>query len=157
MKRTVVILLALAVCLGAQAGSKRKPVRAPAPEPEPVLAAAQGEQIAAAALTYFGDYACEFGQHLMIGLTPNHDGYVDVTFGKAKYTMKPLLSSTGALRLEDVRGRMLLLQIAFKSMLMDIQAGHRVVDDCVHEKQIEARRLAASKPAEPGLGIEQKP
>ena len=37
--------------------------------------------------------------------------------------MKPVLSSTGALRLEDVKGRVLMLQIANKSMLMDTQAG----------------------------------
>ena len=49
--------------------------------------------------------------------------------------MKPVLSSTGALRLEDVKGRMLMLQIANKSMLLDTQVGQRIVDGCVHEKQ----------------------
>jgi len=49
--------------------------------------------------------------------------------------MKPVLSSTGALRLEDVKGVGLLIQIANKSMLMDTKAGKRLVDDCVHEKQ----------------------
>jgi hypothetical protein len=56
------------------------------------------------------------------------------------WTMKPVLSHTGALRLEDVKGRMLMLQIANKSMLMDTQIGQRVVDNCVHEKQRERWR-----------------
>ena len=59
--------------------------------------------------------------------------------------MKPVLSSTGALRLEDVKGQTLLLQIANKSMLMDQKAGRRVVDGCVHEKQKAAALAAASR------------
>ena len=42
--------------------------------------------------------------------------------------MKPVLSSTGAVRLEDTQGRALLVQIAQKSMLMDVKAGRRLVD-----------------------------
>jgi hypothetical protein len=112
------------------------------------LPPAAGEQLAAASMTHFGDYDCEFSQKLKVGLNAKNDGYVDVQLGKQAWTMKPVLSSTGALRLEDVRGRMLLLQIANKSMLMDTQAGRRVVDDCVHEKQQESNR-ASKAPAEP--------
>jgi hypothetical protein len=45
------------------------------------------------------------------------------------------MSSTGALRLEDVTGRTLMLQIANKSMLMDTKIGQRLVDNCVHPEQ----------------------
>ena len=62
-----------------------------------------------------------------------------------------MLSSTGALRLEDVKGRMLMLQIANKSMLMDTQLGQRVVDGCVHEKQRLATAAAAGQPPAAGL------
>ena len=65
-------------------------------------------------------------------------GYIDVKFQKAVYTMKPVQSSTGALRLEDVKGKTLWLQIANKSMLMDVKAGHRIVDGCTHASQREA-------------------
>jgi hypothetical protein len=108
--------------------------RAPAPAEAP-LARAEGEQLAAAAMTHFGDYACEFSQTINITNTPKFDGYVDVRFKAQTWTMKPVLSSTGALRLEDVKGRMLMLQIANKSMLMDTKLGQRVVDECVHENQ----------------------
>jgi len=108
-----------------------------APEPKP-LAPADQEQLTAAERVYFGDYECDFKQTLQIAMNAKNAGYVDVAFKKNVYTMKPILSSTGALRLEDVTGRTLLIQIANKSMLMDVKAGQRLVDDCVHEKQREA-------------------
>jgi len=127
-----------------QAPKPRPPPRPrPAPKPpEPplVLPTAEGEQLAAAALTHFGLYECEFSQNIQVDLNKAHDGYVDVRFGRHNWIMKPVLSSTGALRLEDVRGHMLMLQIANKSMLMDIRKGQRVVDDCVHDHQREANR-----------------
>jgi hypothetical protein len=79
-------------------------------------------------------------------MNPKHEGYVDVTFGKNVYTMKPVLSSTGAVRLEDVRGKTLMLQIAYKSMLMDTQAGRRLVDECVSQKQLAAKKAAEGAP-----------
>jgi len=65
-----------------------------------------------------------------------------------------VLSHTGALRLEDVRGRLLLVQIPVKSMVMDVKIGRRLVDDCTHETQFENRRKLAAAPALPGLGID---
>lgn len=116
------------------------PVEAPLPD-------ANGEQLAAADMTHFGDYACDFDQTLHVVTAPKNAGYVDVKFKKQSWTMKPVLSSTGALRLEDVTGRMLMLQIANKSMLMDTKIGQRVVDGCVHEKQRLATAAAAGRPA----------
>ncbi len=128
----------------------KAPAKKPAPAEVP-LPKAEGEQLAAAAMTHFGDYACEFDQSVNVNVTPKHDGYVDVRFKAQTWTMKPVLSTTGALRLEDVRGRMLMLQIANKSMLMDTQLGQRVVDGCVHEKQRAATAAAAGQPPAGGL------
>ena len=121
--------------------------RAALPVAPPPLPAAEGEQIAAASLTLFGTYACEFSQTVQVGLNAKNEGYIDVSFGKQSWIMKPVLSSTGALRLEDVKGRILLLQIANKSMLMDTQVGHRIVDECIHEKQRDFNRDAAAAQA----------
>lgn len=104
-----------------------KPVKAPPPEVP--LPPSDGEQNAAASMTHFGGYQCELNQTVDVAMNPKYDGYIDVTFGKQKYTMKPVLSSTGALRLEDVKGQTLMLQIAHKSMLMDVKAGRRLVDE----------------------------
>lgn len=125
------------------APAKKAAAKAPVDEPLPP---STGEQNAAASMTYFGHYDCEMNQAVEVSLNPKYDGYIDVTFGKQKYTMKPVLSSTGALRLEDVKGQALLLQIAYKSMLMDIKAGRRMVDECVHEKQMLAKKAAEGQP-----------
>jgi hypothetical protein len=109
---------------------------------------------AAAALVGFGHYDCEFSQTVNVAMNPKHEGYVDVTFGKNVYTMKPVLSSTGAVRLEDVRGKTLMLQIAYKSMLMDTQAG-RLVDECVSQKQLAAKKAAEGAPAGTAGGPER--
>jgi hypothetical protein len=130
--------------------SAKKPAPAPAQAPLPK---AEGEQLAAASMTHFGDYACEFDQTVNVNVTPKNDGYVDVRFKARTWTMKPVLSSTGALRLEDVKGQMLMLQIANKSMLMDTKLGQRVVDACVHEKQRQAVADAATRP--PGEALLQ--
>lgn len=121
--------------------------------PAPVLPAAGSEQIASAELAHYGEYQCEFGELVTVERTPKHEGYVDVKHRKIMATMKPVVSSTGAVRLEDVKGRLLMLQIANKSMLMDTKIGQRLVDGCVHEKQREFASLPASGP---GLGIEAK-
>lgn len=103
---------------------------APAP-----LAHADDEQLQAAAATYYGPYDCEFKQTLSISRHPT-EGYVVVTFSNKAYTMKPVRSRTGAVRLEEVdQGPMLMVQIPAKSMLMDTVRGRRIVDACVNEIQ----------------------
>jgi len=124
------------------------PLAASAQRP-PALPPAGGEQIAAASLTHFGDYQCEGGQRLSVTLNRALDGFVDVAFQGSVHTMRPVLSHTGAVRLEDVRGRMLVVQIPTKSMMFDTRLGRRVVDDCLHE----AQRQAAATPPAAGQGI----
>jgi hypothetical protein len=109
--------------------------KAPATPVAKALPAASAEQLDAAERTHFGAYACEFDQTIDIAMNPKTPGYVDVKFKNSVFTMKPVLSSTGALRLEDVTGRTLMLQIANKSMLMDTKIGQRMVDNCVHPTQ----------------------
>jgi len=134
------------------AAATKAPAKAPVEVP---LAKADTEQMAAASMAHFGEYACEFDQSVNVSMSPKDDGYVDVRFKKDAWTMKPVLSSTGALRLEDVKGRMLMLQIANKSMLMDAKVGQRVVDGCVHEKQRLAAAASAGQP--PAAALLQAP
>ena len=132
-----------------KAAAKAKAVKAT--KAEPPLPAAEGEQLAAAAMTHFGDYQCEQSKSVQVAMNPKFDGYVDVLFGKQRWTMKPVLSSTGALRLEDVKGQTMMLQIAHKSMLMDVKVGRRIVDECMHEKQAQAKAEAQAQPAAPSM------
>jgi hypothetical protein len=145
MIRPALVTLAAALACGvapAQTAKKKPPAKAaPKAAVEAPLPPASPEQIAAASLVLYGDYVCELKQTISVTPDAKHEGYADVKFGKHTYTMKPVLSSTGALRFEDVTGETLLLQIRYKSMLMDVKQGHRLVDECVHEKQLAARKV----------------
>jgi hypothetical protein len=127
------------------AKSARKPVVVEAPIPD-----AQPDQVKAAELVYYGVYDCEFSQTVNIAQSAEHPSYVDVKAGKKDWLMKPVLSSTGAIRLEDVRGETLMVQIAAKSMLLNVKTAHRIVDDCISPKQRElvAEAKAAKAAAE---------
>lgn len=140
----IACLLATSGLSAAHAATKRPAKAAPKAA---ALAEASPEQMQAAELTLFGNYECEFKQNIDVGMNTKTPGYIDVRYKKSTYTMKPVLSSTGALRLEDVKGVTLLLQIANKSMLMDTRAGKRLVDGCTHAKQREAMQAAQGNAA----------
>ncbi|SHM89565.1 hypothetical protein [Rhizobacter sp. OV335] len=157
MSRNLILALAFgltsAAAMAADPATPAKPAakpaaaaakKAPPKKVEATLAQADQAQLDAAERTLYGPYECEFNQKIDVSINPKFPGYVDVAFGKKLFTMKPVSSSTGALRLEDVKGVALLLQIANKSMLMDTKVGQRLVDGCVHEKQ-RAAAAAAGK------------
>lgn len=121
------------------------------------LALADEDQRQAYSMTHLGDYACEFKRMVQVIAHPTHEGYVNLHFDRRVITAKPVLSSTGAIRLEDVRGQFMMLQIAYKSMLMDVRKGQRVADECLHDRHIEAREAAQQAPKGPGLGISTTP
>jgi hypothetical protein len=111
----------------------------------PTLPVADAEQLLAASLALVGPYDCEFKQVLSVS-KHQVEGYMVVTFSSKAYTMKPVRSSTGALRLEEVgNGPMLMVQIPAKSMLMDTVRGRRIVDACMHE--VQTREVATDSNA----------
>jgi hypothetical protein len=126
------------------------PVQPARPAAVPSMPVADSEQLLAASHAYYGPYDCEFKQTLSVA-KHQVEGYVVVTFSTKAYTMKPVRSSTGALRLEEVNnGPMLLVQIPAKSMLMDTVRGRRIVDACVHE--IQAKE-ASTEPNALGMNL----
>ena len=148
-----------AFAMTAAAAEPAKPVKSPAAKTakaapgkpvEPVLADANAEQVDAAERVYYGVYDCEFNQTVDIEKHPKHAAYVNVKSGKSTWLMKPVLSSTGAVRLEDTKGETLMVQIASKSMLLNVKSAQRIVDDCVCAKQREmiAEAKAAKAAAE---------
>jgi len=150
--------------VAAKPAPKAAPAKKTPPPAEPVLTDADEAQLAASERAYLGDYACEFKETVHIDKHPKVAGYINVAWKKQLITMKPVLSSTGALRLEDVTGRTLMIQIANKSMLLDTKIGQRLLDDCVHPEQekliaaAKAARIAdpeaeAAASARNGLGI----
>ena len=160
------VAAALALCTAvpvatAQTATPKKPTAkkaAPAKKvvepPAPV--AAGPEQVDAAGRVFYGLYDCEFKQTIDIVESPKYPAYVEDKHGKADYLMKPVLSSTGAIRLEDVRGETLMVQIASKSMLLNVKTAQRIVDDCVSPKQrelVEAARVAKAADAAPAAAL----
>ncbi|MBC8058314.1 MAG: hypothetical protein H7Y61_17205, partial [Rhizobiales bacterium] len=130
-RSSILAAAVLALCAALPASAQTAPVKKPvpakaakkappkvAPEPAPP-AAATAEQVDAAERVYYGIYDCEFKQVIDIVASPKYPSYVDVKHGKVDYLMKPVLSSTGAIRLEDVRGETLMVQISSKSMLLN--------------------------------------
>lgn len=136
-------LLATPMMASAQAASPKpaaksaakphaKPAAAVEAAVEPVTASPA--QLAAAERVYYGTYACEFGKTVKVSTLPQYPGFVELRFDKSVYTMKPVESATGAIRLEDVKGETLVVQISAKSMLLNVKTGQRLLDGCVGDK-----------------------
>lgn len=149
MKLKSSLAIAAALCLGAQFASAEtapkaaakpaatkaaaKPAaKTPTPAEPP---AASPEQLAAAERVYYGTYQCEFGKTAEVATLAKYPGYAEVKSGKSTWLMKPVASSTGAIRLEDLKGQFLVIQIANKSMLFDSKSGQRVLDGCMNASQ----------------------
>ncbi|TBO32894.1 hypothetical protein EYS42_06945 [Aquabacterium lacunae] len=148
--KTRVISISLGLLLGMCAGTLA-PSMAHAAKPRPAktaeqLPSASAEQLAAVERVLTGRYGCEFGKSIEVARHAVHAGYVTLKLAKDTWTMKPVVSSTGAVRLEDVKGRTLLLQILTKSMLMDTKSGRRMVDACVHDTQRAAEEHLRANP-----------
>jgi hypothetical protein len=120
--------------------------KAKAPAKAAPLPEASAEQLLAADRVLLGRYGCEFGKSVDVAKDEAHPGYVTLKLAKQSWTMKPVQSSTGAIRLEDVKGQTLLLQILTKSMLMDVKSGRRMVDACVHDTQRAAEEQLRNNP-----------
>ncbi len=110
------------------------------------LAEALPEQLEAAKRVLIGRYECEFGKKLLIDANDTNRGYFNIRQDKQSWVVKPVLSSTGAVRLEDTKHTVLLLQILTKSMLLNVQTGRRLVDGCVHEVQRAAEEELRKNP-----------
>lgn len=115
--------------------AKKEPLAPAVPEVEVVMLDADATQLLAAKEVLVGESGCEFGQKIEVGANPSHPGYIDLNYNKKTYTMKPVLSATGAVRLEDVRSETLMIQIASKTMVMNQKTGQRLIDNCVHPDQ----------------------
>jgi hypothetical protein len=164
--------LALAApALMAQSGAT-VPVKKPAKKPAKVVSKsrtdlksqanqmATGIRAAEAALTpselaiaqriEVGLVQCELGASVTVAADPKLPGYFDVHGKKFRFRMVPVVTSTGAIRLEDAQAGAVWLQLANKSMLMNQKLGSRLADACVTPAQALVA-LAMEKSPPPGL------
>lgn len=105
------------------------------------------EQLALASRIALGKMPCELSAFVHVKSDPNGPGRFILEAGKRKFFMVPVVSLTGALRLEDPKAGAVWIQLGNKSMLMDQKAGRRLADACVSPEQAEVAKEMERNPA----------
>jgi hypothetical protein len=114
---------------------------------EAAEAALTPEEMAIAELVYQGKLPCELGAFVTLTADPKLPGYFDLQIKNVKYRMFPVVSSTGAIRLEDQKAGAVWLQLSNKSMLMNQKLGQRLADECMSPDQAMVAEANVKNPA----------
>ncbi len=149
------LLLALAATM--PAGAADKPERktttkahaAANKKPEPVVLAPvelSPEQMAISNKVLVGQINCELGAAVTMTNDALSPGRFFLEIGKQRFVMLPVLTSTGAVRLEDEANGAVWLQLGNKSMLMNQKEGKRLADDCMNPDQLLVAQALALSP-----------
>lgn len=123
---------------------------------EAAEAAMNPAELAIAERVDVGNLPCELGASVTLAKDPKVPGYFDLQGKNFKYRMFPVLTSTGAIRLEDRKGGAVWLQLANKSMLMNQKQGIRLADECKSPAQVAVAENLKLNPA-PSLLDAPKP
>lgn len=110
--------------------------RAPAIAPAPTVAPS-GADAALAGNVYTGVIPCDLGADVTVAVDEQNAGFFHVKAGNKSYHMRPVVSRTGATRLEDADAGAMWLQLGNKSMLLDQKLGRRIADGCAAPAQVE--------------------
>ena len=105
------------------------------------------DELAMAERVYVGQMACELGASVNVTSDPQAPGHFHLEGKGFRFHMAPVLTSTGAVRLEDPKAGAVWLQIANKSMLMDQKRGQRLADDCMSPEQVAVAETLKKAPA----------
>ena len=106
------------------------------------------EELAIAERIHVGQVPCELGASVTLAADPRFPGYFNVQTKSHKYRMVPVVTSTGAIRLEDQRAGAVWLQLANKSMLMNQKLGQRLADECMSPAQHAVAQALKLNPAQ---------
>ncbi len=82
-----------------------------------------------------GHIQCELGASFRLSKDAVKLGYVTLEGGGRKFSLRPVVTTTGALRLEDKKAGAVWIQLSNKSMLLDQKNGRRLADDCMSRQQ----------------------
>ncbi len=105
------------------------------------------EQLTLADRVALGKMPCELSAFVHVKPDPSGPGRFILEAGKQRFYMVPVVSLTGALRLEDQRAGAVWIQLGNKSMLMDQKAGRRLADACVSAEQAIVAKELERNPA----------
>ncbi len=114
------------------------PVAAPVPLSAQALELAERVQV--------GHMPCELGASVTVEADPKAPGYFHVRLAKESFHMAPVVSATGAMRLEDQHAGAVWLQLANKSMLVSTKHGKRLVDACMSPAQVAVAAVMEKNP-----------
>lgn len=99
-------------------------------------AALGAAELAIAERVHVGALPCELGNTVHLKPDADRPGHFDLQMAKAHYRLVPVVTSTGAIRLEDPKTGAVWLQLANKSMLMNHKLGQRMADECKSPAQV---------------------
>ena len=99
---------------------------------------------------FVGTIPCELSNSVTITASTRRPGFFLVQTKGARFSMHPVESRTGALRLEDPKRGALWLQLGNKSMLMSQKLGQRLADECMSPEQTTLAEDLKKNPR-PGL------
>jgi hypothetical protein len=115
------------------------------PAMQPSEVAPEQERVVVAEQVHTGRMTCELGNFVTVTPDAQNAGAFVVQLKQHKFHMVPVVSSTGAIRLEDAQAGAMWLQLANKSMLMNSKIGQRMADECQSPDQAavaQAMKLA---------------
>jgi hypothetical protein len=104
-------------------------------------------ELSLAGSVYVGRLPCELGAFVTITPDSKNPGYFDLQTGAHKFRMAPVVTSTGAIRLEDAKAGGVWLQLSNKSMLMSQKLGSRLADECMSPAQVAVAERLKTNPA----------
>ncbi len=158
----ILLMAALTMCMSTFVGAQTPPKKSPPSESRMELKSkakqvAAGASAADHALTpeemtiadqiHVGRMPCELGSYVQIDADPKAPGFFHVQTKAGKYRMFPVVTATGAIRLEDHKIGAVWLQLANKSMLMNQRLGQRIADDCMNPQQALVAQALLKAPA----------
>ena len=149
------LTLALPVAAAEKATSKAvaKSSHAPAKHVEPQVlepVVVSAEQMAIANRVLVGKINCELGTVVTMTNDMQSPGRFFLDMGNKRYALLPVVTSTGAIRLEEESSGAVWLQLGNKSMLMNQREGKRLADDCMNPDQLLVAQALERNP-QPGL------
>jgi hypothetical protein len=127
----------------AAAPNKIKPIT---PAPLSVAAPLSERQLELAQQVQVGRMPCELGAFVQVAALQERLGYFKVQLGKQSFTMAPVETSSGALRLEDPQSGAVWLQLTNKSMMVNSRLGQRLVDECMSPTQSQVSKAMEKNP-----------
>jgi len=104
------------------------------------------QELAIAERVEVGRIPCELGVVVNVAAVTGVPGYFDVWGKNFKFKMAPVVSSTGAIRLEDQESGAVWLQLSNKSMLMNHKTGSRLADACMTPLQVAVADAMVKNP-----------